>query len=164
VETTPGPAIRTFFRAQRWTASSPGRVATAFSAALRRPAGPERSPHRPGVEECEFTRVRRRSWARLIAKTWFEDPAVCPSCGKEMKVLAAISCVLPVRLCYEPCGWGVAPAPRLTGRAGSSRTRSSGHPATTTARWSSPGLPGAGRRLASALRLVADGEENSRVW
>jgi hypothetical protein len=41
--------------------------------------------------EGEFLKVRRRSWARLIARTWLEDPSLCPSCGKEMKVLAAIT-------------------------------------------------------------------------
>ena len=42
-------------------------------------------------EESEFVRVRRRNWARLMSKVWLEDPSLCPSCGKEMKVLAAIS-------------------------------------------------------------------------
>ena len=41
--------------------------------------------------EGEFLKVRRRSWARLIARTWLEDPSLCPTCGKEMKVLAAIT-------------------------------------------------------------------------
>ena len=41
--------------------------------------------------EGEFLKVRRRSWARLIARTWLEDPSLCPTCGKEIKVLAAIT-------------------------------------------------------------------------
>jgi hypothetical protein len=42
-------------------------------------------------EESEFVRARRRNWACLIAKVWLENPTLCPSCRKEMKVLAAIS-------------------------------------------------------------------------
>ena len=34
---------------------------------------------------------RRRNWARLIAKVWLEDPTLCKRCGKEMKILSAIS-------------------------------------------------------------------------
>jgi len=61
-----------------------------------RKAAASDSPSSPTVaiiqaEESEFLRVRKRSWARLIAKTWLEDPVRCPSCGKEMKILAAIS-------------------------------------------------------------------------
>mgnify|MGYP001605988630 FL=1 len=42
-------------------------------------------------EDSEFMRVRRRNWARLIARVWLENPSLCPTCGKEMKVLAAVS-------------------------------------------------------------------------
>ncbi len=42
-------------------------------------------------EESAFVRVRRRSWARLIQKVWLDDPTLCKRCGKEMKVIAAIS-------------------------------------------------------------------------
>jgi hypothetical protein len=42
-------------------------------------------------EESDFVRLRRASWARLIAKTWLEDPSLCPSCGQPMRILAAIS-------------------------------------------------------------------------
>jgi hypothetical protein len=42
-------------------------------------------------EEGEFLRIRRRNWARLIAKVWHTDPRVCPRCGKTMRVIAAIS-------------------------------------------------------------------------
>ena len=58
------------------------------------PGGPSQgSPSVPVIEgeESEFVRVRRRNWARLIARVWLERPDLCPSCGKEMKVLAAIS-------------------------------------------------------------------------
>jgi hypothetical protein len=46
-----------------------------------------------GIDEGEsgFVRVRRRNWARLIARTYLEDPEVCPQCGKRMRVLAALS-------------------------------------------------------------------------
>jgi hypothetical protein len=47
----------------------------------------------PAIDEEEggFVRVRRRNWARLIAKVYLDDPEVCPRCGGHMKVLAAIA-------------------------------------------------------------------------
>ena len=42
-------------------------------------------------DQSEFIRLRKKSWARLIARTWLEDPSLCSTCGKEMKGLAAIS-------------------------------------------------------------------------
>ena len=42
-------------------------------------------------EESEFTRDRRRNWAKLIAKVFLCDPELCPSCGERMKIVAAIS-------------------------------------------------------------------------
>jgi len=42
-------------------------------------------------EESAFVRLRKKNWSRLIAKVWFEDPTLCKRCGKEMKVVAAIS-------------------------------------------------------------------------
>ncbi len=42
-------------------------------------------------EESEFLKVRKRKWARLIAKVWLDDPTLCPTCGSKMGVLAAIS-------------------------------------------------------------------------
>jgi hypothetical protein len=41
--------------------------------------------------EDAFARNRRRNWARLIARTWLEDPETCPRCGTRMEILAAIS-------------------------------------------------------------------------
>ena len=41
--------------------------------------------------QSEFVRLRKKSWARLIAKTWLENPALCKSCGKEMKIISAIT-------------------------------------------------------------------------
>ena len=35
--------------------------------------------------------MRRKNWARLIAKVWLEDPSLCPSCGKEMRVVSALT-------------------------------------------------------------------------
>ena len=40
------------------------------------PSTPEASPGLDG-EESQFVRKRRRSWARLIAKTWLVDPELC---------------------------------------------------------------------------------------
>ncbi|MBN1319765.1 MAG: hypothetical protein JXA87_02890 [Thermoleophilia bacterium] len=42
-------------------------------------------------EESAFVRLRRRSWGRLIAKVWLDDPSLCRCCGKPMKTLAAFS-------------------------------------------------------------------------
>jgi len=36
-------------------------------------------------------RARRRSWARLIARIYEVDPLVCPRCGHELKIVAAIT-------------------------------------------------------------------------
>jgi hypothetical protein len=41
--------------------------------------------------ESEFVRLRRRSWARLIARTYLENPELCARCQEPMKILAAIS-------------------------------------------------------------------------
>ena len=46
-------------------------------------------------EESEFVRVRKRNWARLIARVWKDDPEVCPECGSKLEVLAAISSPAP---------------------------------------------------------------------
>jgi hypothetical protein len=42
-------------------------------------------------EEGEFVRLRRKNWARLIAKVWDDDPQVCDSCGDKMQVISAIT-------------------------------------------------------------------------
>jgi hypothetical protein len=52
---------------------------------------PAVSRHPADEPEDPFTRKRRRNWARLIARTWLEDPETCPRCGTRMEVLAAIS-------------------------------------------------------------------------
>ena len=49
------------------------------------------SPNQDEDSESEFVRVRKKNWARLIAKTWLENPELCPRCGKAMRVVAAIS-------------------------------------------------------------------------
>ena len=72
----------------------------AISTTIRRQLGwikKEEEPKGPeGVvvvedEDSEFVRLRRRSWARLIAKVYLENPAVCKSCGKEMKIISALT-------------------------------------------------------------------------
>ncbi len=42
-------------------------------------------------EESEFVKLRLRNWARLIAKVYLENPALCGSCGKEMKIISALT-------------------------------------------------------------------------
>lgn len=47
---------------------------------------------RPDEDEQDlWVRARRRSWARLIARIYEVDPLVCPRCGHELKVVAAIT-------------------------------------------------------------------------
>ncbi len=55
------------------------------------PSGPEAAPEAPYEEDSEFLRRRKRSWARLISKVWLDDPALCRSCQKPMKIIAAIA-------------------------------------------------------------------------
>jgi hypothetical protein len=42
-------------------------------------------------EDSEFVRLRRKNWARLIAKVWKVAPEICASCGEKMRVIAAIT-------------------------------------------------------------------------
>jgi hypothetical protein len=53
--------------------------------AFPRPTGSD------GTQDPDPLQARRRSWARLIARTWHEDPSLCNSCGKPMKTVAALS-------------------------------------------------------------------------
>jgi hypothetical protein len=41
--------------------------------------------------ESEFVRLRKRNWARLIAKVWQERPDLCRGCGQELKIISALS-------------------------------------------------------------------------
>jgi len=54
---------------------------------------PQRTPTlRPAeTESSEFLKKRSRGWAKLIARTWHEDPSLCASCGRPMKIIAALS-------------------------------------------------------------------------
>ena len=40
--------------------------------------------------ESEFLKVRRRNWARLLARTYLVDPERCPGCGEPMRIIAAL--------------------------------------------------------------------------
>ncbi len=50
-----------------------------------------RSPQGEAQDDSPWLRARRRSWARLIHRTWLCDPELCPVCGQRMKVVAAIT-------------------------------------------------------------------------
>jgi hypothetical protein len=39
---------------------------------------------------AEFSRKRRRSWARLIKKVYEADPLVCPRCLGPLKIISLI--------------------------------------------------------------------------
>jgi hypothetical protein len=45
----------------------------------------------PDSGDSDFLPRRRRAWAKLIARTWKEDPGTCNSCGRPMKIVAALS-------------------------------------------------------------------------
>ncbi|MBI4583967.1 MAG: transposase [Planctomycetes bacterium] len=55
------------------------------------PRGPTAAPGPDHPEDSEFSRNRRRSWGKLIAKVFLENPELCRSCGKPMKIIAAIA-------------------------------------------------------------------------
>ncbi|MBI4601188.1 MAG: hypothetical protein HY721_04425 [Planctomycetes bacterium] len=52
---------------------------------------PPRDPQGPSEEETAFRKKRRRDWAKLIAKVYYDDPCLCSSCGQPMKIVAAIT-------------------------------------------------------------------------
>ena len=39
-------------------------------------------------EDSECVRLRRKNWARLIAKVWKVDPEICECCGQKMRFIA----------------------------------------------------------------------------
>jgi len=53
------------------------------------PAGPAAAPGPASTEDSEFLRKRKRSWTKLISKVYLDDPSLCRSCGKPMKIIAA---------------------------------------------------------------------------
>ena len=56
------------------------------------PLNPPTTPaSQPDTEvDSEFLRRKKRGWAKLIAKTWQDDPGTCKCCGQRMKIIAAI--------------------------------------------------------------------------
>ncbi len=42
-------------------------------------------------EESDFVTLRRKSWRRLIARAWLQDPQLCPGCAEPMRVVSAIN-------------------------------------------------------------------------
>jgi len=104
---TYGAASTTFRKKAGWIEKPPvheppketfttgGLAATALPLPPTDPRGPADTPPPPGPtcfqEESAFLKGRKRNWARLIKKTWLQDPCLCKSCGQPMKVLAAIS-------------------------------------------------------------------------
>ena len=41
--------------------------------------------------DSEFVKVRRKNCARLLSKIWLENPSLCPSPGKEKKIISALT-------------------------------------------------------------------------
>jgi len=36
-------------------------------------------------------KLRRKSWARLISRVYLEDPSLCRSCHKPMRIISALT-------------------------------------------------------------------------
>lgn len=77
IATPPGPS-------QADPSPSPPPLAAPLTSA----PGSTSCPH--DEEDSEFIRKRKRGWAKLISKTWKDDPGVCRHCGHRMKIIAAI--------------------------------------------------------------------------
>jgi len=76
---------RRLYRAEGEEGASPGQDHEAANhEAATSPPGSE-------PEEPEWVTARRRSWARLIKRIYTVDPLVCPRCGHELKIVAAIT-------------------------------------------------------------------------
>ena len=44
-----------------------------------------------GDADSEFVRLRKKSWAQLIQKVWDEDPSLCKTCGRPMRIVSFIT-------------------------------------------------------------------------
>ncbi len=103
-----GAASTTFRRKAGWMSEPPVKAPPPelFPAAVipgvqpppRVPDGPPSSPtlldttlESEEAQDDESLRARKRTWAKLIAKTWLEDPELCRTCGQPMKIIALIS-------------------------------------------------------------------------
>ena len=53
-------------------------------------AGEEQEAPQPDSDAEHFSRLRRRSWARLLKNIYEVDPLRCPHCGSEMHLIAWI--------------------------------------------------------------------------
>ena len=51
----------------------------------------ERDAATSAEERAQVVKLRRKNWARLIAKVWLENPALCRSCGQEMRIISALT-------------------------------------------------------------------------
>jgi hypothetical protein len=54
------------------------------------PAGAHTMQQDGSDSSAEFSRNRRRSWARLIKKVYEADPLVCPRCSGPLKIISLI--------------------------------------------------------------------------
>ncbi|MDA1195326.1 MAG: transposase [Planctomycetota bacterium] len=78
----------------RYYGAYANRARRLYRAPLAEPAAGKQASSGPRPDEDEqdlWVRARRRSWARLIARIYEVDPLVCPRCGDELKVVAAIT-------------------------------------------------------------------------
>jgi hypothetical protein len=94
-----GAASTTFRRQAGWVRKPPTQAPPpAFLAPQPPPPTPEvlepRDPPGPPTaaegQEDESRRRKKRTWAKLIQKVWLCDPERCPTCGKPMKIIAAV--------------------------------------------------------------------------
>jgi len=65
-------------------------------------AGEEQEAPQPDSDAEHFSRLHRRSWARLLKKIYEVDPLRCPHCGSEMQVIAWIEQAEVIRKILRP--------------------------------------------------------------
>ena len=71
--------------------SLPRRLRQPHPPQARRPAGPSRPPPLPTMTAHDFTRSRRKGWARLLRRILEVDPLLCPQCGVELRIVSVIT-------------------------------------------------------------------------
>ena len=63
------------------------------SAATKAPVGPPAAPSATtaGTEATPRSPLQRLQWAQLLARIFQFDVTVCPACGGQMKIIAALT-------------------------------------------------------------------------
>ncbi len=88
---------------------------------LFRPTRPNSSP--PGATETaelpevpdSWSRLRKKSWARLLKKVFAVDPFLCPKCGGTMLVAGVIEDPVKLKAIIEWAGLSETGSPEVRG-------------------------------------------------